>query len=121
TPRASTSSTSVNKPKVRPNTVEKPREDPAANIVADCSKCVVDKDPLVDDIIRSREDRTYMFVGDVLNHEREIPFIFVEAVPVCVQDTSSSSGMTSPIVGDVMNLANEVFCEELPEEEEVGF
>jgi hypothetical protein len=27
--------------------------------------------------------------------------------------------MASPIVGDVMNLANEVFCEELQEEEKV--
>ncbi|PNX84723.1 hypothetical protein L195_g040786, partial [Trifolium pratense] len=64
---------------------------------------------------RSKEAMTYMFVGNVLNHEKEIPFISVEAVPVCVQDTSSWSDMASPIV-DAMNLANEVFCEE-PDEE----
>ncbi|PNX55378.1 hypothetical protein L195_g049006 [Trifolium pratense] len=53
-----------------------------------------------------------MFVGDVLNHEEEFMFIF--------KITSSSwSGMTSPIVGDVMNLENEVLCEELHEEDEV--
>ncbi|CAJ2646207.1 hypothetical protein L195_g047722 [Trifolium pratense] len=62
---------------------------------------------------------TSMFVGNVLNHEKEIPFIFVEVTHVCVQDSASSSGMASPIVGDVMNLENEVFCEELPEEDEV--
>ncbi|GAU43589.1 hypothetical protein TSUD_27910 [Trifolium subterraneum] len=38
---------------------------------------------------------------------------------VCVPNTSSSNGMASPIVGDDMNLANEDFCEELHEEEEV--
>jgi hypothetical protein len=60
-----------------------------------------------------------MFVGDILNHEKEISFISVEAVPVCVQNISSSSGMTSPIVGDVMNLANKVCGEELHKEEEM--
>ncbi|CAJ2679212.1 unnamed protein product [Trifolium pratense] len=117
TPRAKTSSTIVNKPIVRPNTsdVEKPLEGSAV----DGSKIVVEIDPLIDGILRSKKDRTYMFVGDVLNHEKEISFIFVEAIPVYVQDTSSSSGMTSPIVGDVMNLAKEVSCEELHEEEEV--
>jgi hypothetical protein len=62
-----------------------------------------------------------MFVGDILNHEREreIPFISVEVTSVCVQDTSYSSGMTSPTVGDVLNLENEVFCEELHEEHEM--
>ncbi|PNX94107.1 hypothetical protein L195_g017274 [Trifolium pratense] len=102
---------------LRPNTsdVEKPLEGSAV----DGSKIVVEIDPLIDGILRSKKDRTYMFVGDVLNHEKEISFIFVEAIPVYVQDTSSSSGMTSPIVGDVMNLAKEVSCEELHEEEEV--
>jgi hypothetical protein len=56
-----------------------------------------------------------MFVGDVLNHEKEI----VEAVSVFVQETSSLSGMVSPIVGDAMNLVNEVCGEELDEEEEM--
>ncbi|GAU22855.1 hypothetical protein TSUD_282220 [Trifolium subterraneum] len=121
TPRATTSSTTMNKPKVKPNTsnVEKPIEGSTANIAADCSKIVVEIDPLVEYIIRSKETETYLSVGDVLNHEKEIPLFSIEAVPVCVQDTSSSSGMTSPIVGDVMNLANEVFCEESHEEEEV--
>jgi hypothetical protein len=119
TPRATASSTTANKPKVRPivNTsyVEKPLESLAPNIATDCSKIVVEIDPLVDDIIRSKEARTYMFVGDVLNHEKEI----VEAVSVFVQETSSSSGMVSPIVGDAMNLVNEVCGEELDEEEEM--
>jgi hypothetical protein len=60
-----------------------------------------------------------MFVGDILNHEKEISFISVEAVPVCVQNISSSSGMSSPIVGDVMNFANKVCGEELHKEEEM--
>ena len=121
TPRATASSTTANKPKVRPivNNVEKPLEGSSPNIAADCSKIVVEIDLLVDDIIRSKEARTYMFVGDVLNLEKEVPFISVEADPVCVQDTSSSSGVASPIVGDVMNLANEVCGEELHEEEEI--
>ncbi|KAK2360275.1 hypothetical protein QL285_085560 [Trifolium repens] len=121
TPRATASSTTANKPKVRPivNNVEKPLEGLTPNIAADCSKIVVEIDPLVDDIIRSKEARTYIFAGDVLNHEKEVPFISVEAVPVCVQDTSSSTGVASPIVGDVMNLANEVCGEELHEKEEM--
>ncbi|MCI13099.1 hypothetical protein A2U01_0034212, partial [Trifolium medium] len=123
TPKANASSTTVNKSKVRAivntSNVEKSFEGSVPNIAATCSKIVVEIDPLVDDIIRSKEAMTYMFVGDVLNHDKEIHFIYVEAVHVRVQDTSSSSGMTSPIVGDVMNLANEVFCEELHEEEEV--
>ncbi|KAK2412812.1 hypothetical protein QL285_047970 [Trifolium repens] len=71
----------------------------------------------IDDILRFKEAKFDMLVEDILNHEKEILFIFVEAI--LVQDISSSSGMASPIVGEVMNLANEVFCEELHEEEEV--
>jgi hypothetical protein len=57
---------------VRPiiNNVEKPLEGSTPNIAADCSKIVVEIDPLVDDIIRSKEARTYIFAGDVLNHEK---------------------------------------------------
>ncbi|GAU50241.1 hypothetical protein TSUD_194760 [Trifolium subterraneum] len=119
TPTATTNSTTVNKPRVRQNTsnVEKPIEGPAANITADRSKNVVEIDPLVDDMIRSKEANTYMFVGDILNHDNEL--ISFEAVHVCVPDTSSSNGMTSLIVGDGMNFANEAFCEELHEEEKV--
>jgi hypothetical protein len=113
----------VNKLKVRPiinaSNVEKSLESLAPNITADCSKTVVEIDCLVDDIITSKEARTDMFVENILNHEKEILFVSVEAVPIYVQDTSSSCGMASPIVGDVMNLANEVFCEELQEEEKV--
>ncbi|MCI08844.1 NADPH:quinone oxidoreductase-like, partial [Trifolium medium] len=120
TPKAIASSTTVNKPKARPTSnVEKPLESSIPNIATNCSKIVVEIDPIVDDIIRSKEAMTSMFVGDVLNHEKENPFISVEATPVCVQDTASSSGMASPIVGDVLNLENEVFCEELHEEDEV--
>jgi hypothetical protein len=71
----------------------------------------------IDDILRFKEAKFDMLVEDILNHEKEILFIFVEAI--LVQDISSSSGMASPIVGEVMNLANGVFCEELHEEEEV--
>jgi hypothetical protein len=107
TPKPITSSTTVNKPKARPiSNVEKPLEGSIPNIATDCSKIVVDIDPLVDDIIRSKEALTSMFVGAVLNHEKEI-------------DTSSSSDMAFPIVRDVPNLENEAFCEELHEEDEV--
>ncbi|KAK2442246.1 hypothetical protein QL285_013459 [Trifolium repens] len=120
TPKPITSSTTVNKPKARPiSNVEKPLEGSIPNIATDCSKIVVDIDPLVDDIIRSKEALTSMFVGAVLNHEKEIPFICVEPAPAGVQDTSSSSDMASPIVRDVSNLENEAFCEELHEEDEV--
>jgi hypothetical protein len=60
-----------------------------------------------------------MFVGDVLNHEKDNPFIFVEPTPAGVQDTSFSSDMAYPIVRDIPNLENEAFCEELYEEDEV--
>jgi hypothetical protein len=60
-----------------------------------------------------------MFVGDVLNYDKEIPFIYVESAPAGVQDTSSSSDMASPIVRDFPNLEKEAFCEELHEEDEV--
>ncbi|PNX88932.1 hypothetical protein L195_g045047 [Trifolium pratense] len=51
---------------------------------------------------------------------KEISLISIEADLVFVQDTSSSSGMAFPIIGNVMNLANEDFCEEMHEEEVVA-
>jgi hypothetical protein len=44
-----------------------------------CSKTVVEIDPLIDDILRSKEIATCVFVGDVLNHEEEISNISVGA------------------------------------------
>jgi hypothetical protein len=51
---------------------------------------VVEIDPLV--------EIDPVFVGRLLNHEKEISFISVEAVHFSIQDTSSSSGMAFPIV-----------------------
>jgi hypothetical protein len=70
--------------------VEKLLEGLVPNIFANCSKIVVEIDPLV--------EIDPVFVGRLLNHEKEISFISVEAVHFSIQDTSSSSGMDFPIV-----------------------
>ncbi|GAU30141.1 hypothetical protein TSUD_360340 [Trifolium subterraneum] len=82
TPNALASSTTVNKSKAQPiiNTsiVEKPIEGLIPNIATNCSKIVVEIDPLVDDIISSKEAMTSMFVGDVLNHEKIFPLFLLK-------------------------------------------
>jgi len=58
------------------------------NKVADYNKTVVEIDPLIDDIIRSREVTNVMFVG--LNHGKEVPNISVGVVseqPLQVDDS----------------------------------
>ena len=50
------------------------------NIVACCSKTVVEIDPLIDDIIRSKAVTNCEFVGNVLNHEEEVSNISVAGV-----------------------------------------
>ncbi|GAU50339.1 hypothetical protein TSUD_243170 [Trifolium subterraneum] len=54
-----------------------------------------------------------------VNKPKARPIVNTSIVEKPFEVTSSSSGMTSPIVGDVMNLENEDFCEELHEEDEV--
>jgi hypothetical protein len=77
------------RPIISASYVEKSPQGLALNITTDCSKTIVEIDLLIDDIIRSKEARFNMFVGDVLNLEKETLFISVEAVLVFVQDTSS--------------------------------
>jgi hypothetical protein len=62
-----------------------PKRHVDTSVVVDCSKVVADEDPLITDIIRSKEVATSVLVGDILNFEDELsPNTFVGEVPVHV-------------------------------------
>jgi hypothetical protein len=87
----------------------------AVDTLFDCSKIVPDEDPIIFDIISSKEVATSVLVGDILNHEEELTsntFVGVDPVLVVQVDEVHITELATPPSGCGMS-ASQVIAEVL--------